>query len=553
MKTLKQRLQSDFIDTLYTRTYYSLLDRVDPDGFLQESLTGRYSGMFPRTVGAAVALFLETGELDTAERIINCTLEAMTVNEMERIPHVFFRQTNDLIPVFNDNVLMQALTPVGALTLGDGTGAALQFIAPELPILTVEAAIELNACKGKLTLRIQKTKDGDAIQTVVLDAKHVFPGQTWQRFELPEPLTLEQGQAYFIRFDYDGFGSPIWRGRDRYEDQACFELQASGASEPPRWIQREDVAPAYAIDLGKLRHEPKNDPYKIYCDWDQIDGQAHVIMAWAQLACRRGPTDFEDRTYRLMIQLMNRTSDQPYFLWGRGHKISVNLVQNICLEHSREDRYWYTWDLLTQCVVGSALKSMIEVAIRRNDFKHAQRWQDRLQVLKKGIAQNLTRELNGKTVYLEMRIPNAAGGVPFTGMSWVNFAPIMAQWEPLERQVLRNTIEALQDKLIVDYQGYKYMAIECDEQGTIRDNLIIGKGIGWEIEFARQEKEFKRIFEWLDFLEAFHTGKFLSEGMFFDGEKWTTGDGGNGEQSCWWCWAMARLRKEAGLPATEPA
>jgi hypothetical protein len=40
---IKNNLQSVFMEGLYQRTYYSLLDRVDSDGFLQESLTGRLS------------------------------------------------------------------------------------------------------------------------------------------------------------------------------------------------------------------------------------------------------------------------------------------------------------------------------------------------------------------------------------------------------------------------------------------------------------------------------------------------------------------------------
>ena len=142
--------------------------------------------------------------------------------------------------------------------------------------------------------------------------------------------------------------------------------------EPPVWVNEQTHAPSYAIDTGELRHEQKIEPYEIYCDWDQIDGQAHVIMAWAQLALLRGRTDFEDLTYTIVAKLMDRTSDQPYFMWGRGHAVSVNLVQNISLEHSREGRYWHVWDLLTQCVVGSSLESMIKIAKSRGDPANAE-------------------------------------------------------------------------------------------------------------------------------------------------------------------------------------
>ena len=137
-------------------------------------------------------------------------------------------------------------------------------------------------------------------------------------------------------------------------------------------------------------------------------------------------------------------------------------------------------------------------------------------------------------------------------MSWVNFAPIMAQWHPLETEVMANTVKAMRQKLLLPYKNFKYLAMEYDPDGKVHARWIIGKGIGWEIEYARQEREYGRIMEWLAFLEAFHTGDLYSEFMYLDDEnKWVTGDGGNGEQSTWWCWAMARLRKEAELPVID--
>ncbi len=550
MADIRKDLQSPEIEGLYQRTYYSLLDRIDADGFLQESLTGRYPGMFPRTVGGAVSLFLETGELEIAERMINCTLEAMTVNNMERIPHVFLRETHNLLPVFNNHQYLQASTLDALYKLSRGCSAALKFEAPENPIIAVEAAIKVGACKGTLTMSLRKEKDSTPLKSVSIHTDDVLSGQIWHRFEFTERLKLVEGQEYFIRFDFSGFGYPVWHGLTEIAEKEAGAYWMDGTANPPIWIYNEKHAPAYAIDMGDLRHEQQSEPYKIYCDWDQIDGQAHVIMAWARLALQREITAFETQTYPIVAMLMNRTSDQPYFMWGRGHEVGVNLIQNISLEHSREGRYWHVWDLLTQCVVGASLESMIEIAKSIGDFKHAVRWQDRLQVLKKGIDRNLTRIVNGKKVYLEMRLPNGAGGVPFTGMSWINFAPVMAQWEPLERVVLQNTVETMRDKLLLSFKGYKYLAMEYDPDGKVNHEWVIGKGVGWEIDYARQEKEYTRIKEWFDFLRAFHSGDLYTESMYIDTNgEWITGDGGNGEQSSWWCWAMARLRKEAGLTA----
>lgn len=145
---IKEILQSDFIEGLYQRTYYSLLDRVDPDGFMQESLTGRYPGMFPRTVGGMVSLMLETGELVVSEKVISSTLNAMTENDMERIPHVFTRQTNDLLPIYNGKELMQSKTEDLLYKLDHQSKVSIPFEANNEAIRGVELAISLNSCMG---------------------------------------------------------------------------------------------------------------------------------------------------------------------------------------------------------------------------------------------------------------------------------------------------------------------------------------------------------------------------------------------------------------------
>jgi hypothetical protein len=175
------------------------------DGFLPESLTGAYEGMYCRTTGALVSLFLETGRLKEAELNIQCILNATTQYDMERIPHV-----------------------VGI----------------------------------------------------------------------------------------------------------------------------------------------KDNKYTIISDEHQIDGQAHVLMAWARLALKRGHTKFEDDTWPLVSAIMKRTCDRTFFQHGRW-SVETGLVRNISFEHSREGRRWDTWDLLTQSFVGAALNDMAAVAARRGETKLA--------------------------------------------------------------------------------------------------------------------------------------------------------------------------------------
>jgi hypothetical protein len=399
---IKAELSSTFFEKLYANTYNSLLDRMSKDGFLPESLTGAYEGMYCRTVGAMVPLLLETGRLDEAERLINIVLTQMQEHKMDRIPHV---------------------------------------------------------------------------------------------------IAIRDGKYYIL----------------------------------------------------------SNEP--------QIDGQAHVIMAWAMLALKRGSTNFEDRTWPVVSELMNSTCDRTHLQHG-WWSVETGLVRNISFEHSREGRRWDTWDLLTQSFAGAALQNMVMVAQRRGDSTRAEYWNKKLQILKDGIRKNLVVVHNGDTTYLEMRLPDGNSGKPFHGMGWVNLSPVAAQWEALGHQVLRNTVKRMQQTIMKTTGDITWMPTDGYEDGTV-SNEIIGKGIAWEMDFARSEKDFDRLKQLLALVRHINSQKpIYMEGAWLDapGYKpsqklseddlvsmkaaiWKIKDAGNGEQTAWWCWAMARLRKEAGLPA----
>ena len=400
--TLYRLLRSPFFERLYSQTYYSLLDRMSEDGYLPESLSGAYDGMYCRTTGALVSLFIETGRYSAAEKNIQCILDAVAENDMERVPHV----------------------------IGD----------------------------------------------------------------------------------------------------------------------------------------KKEGKYPIISNENQIDGQAHVILAWARLALKRGPTQFEDNTWPLVSKLMARTCDRTYFQFGRW-SIEPGLVRNLSFEHSREGRRWDTWDLLTQSFVGAALKDMAVLAERRGAPLLADDWNKKLALLSLGIRKNLTAVRNGKITYLEMRLPDSDGGIPYPGMGWVCLSPVAAGWEGLEHEVMKNTVAEMRRLMLKNTDGITWMPTDEYPDGSV-SNEIIGKGMGWEMEFARQEKDPVRIRQILELIKIVNADKSIyMEGGWLAGDGfkqsqkltdkdlakmknavWKSKDAGNGEQCAWWCWAMARLRKEVGLP-----
>ncbi len=297
---VKQKLSSDFFTRLYSNTYYSLLSRIDNDGYLQESLTGQYDGMYCRTVGAMVPLLLETKNYDKAELLLKFVFKVMKMYKMNRVPHVI----------------------------------------------------------GKTIIRTGN---------------------------------MERDSIYII---------------------------------------------------GKT---------------DQIDGQAHNILAWAQLALKRGRTSFEDSTWNFVAGLMDRSTEKPY-LGSDKKRFIPDLIHNFNFEHSRPLPTNY--DLLTQCFTGAALETMIKVARRRNESTRMNLWKQRLETLKSGIDKYMTRELNGKKLYLELLSKEGDANIPFLGFSWVNLSPVAAQWEPLEHKILKNTIDEMKKQMMQRWNNITWMPTE---------------------------------------------------------------------------------------------
>jgi hypothetical protein len=553
MEDVKARLVSPFHQGLYSRTYRSLLDRVEPSGYFQESLTGAYAGMFPRTVGGLCSLFLETGETERCQALIGHVLKSIEMNGMERVPHVLDRLVNSPEPVVTSPAMGQSLHPIALYRLDqpDRFGGAQEFTASAKPIKALEIWLTGNQCSGKVVLEVGETLTSPALARAEYDAANLSAGGTWARFEFAVAPKLPPGVHYFARAHFSGEGVPAWWGLDNSPNAPLGAGHGRDTTIKPGWLDNPGHVTAFVIDTGDLKHVTR-ETLAVLDDRDQIDGQAHVLMSWARLALRRGPTPFEDRTYPLVAKLMDRSTDWPYLTpYNPGVPIvlcEMGLVRNVCFEHSREGRFWDTYDLLTQSFVCAALRDMIRVAERRGDSAHAGRWQGRLTSLERAVRDRLTRRLDGQTVYLEMRLPNGGGGVPFEGLGWVNLAPIAAQWEGVDRDILRNTIAALRERATFEWNGKQALATDWWPDRPL-EKTVIGKGVGWEMVYSLREGDPDRICQLLDLVEAINNTPLYMEsaGLWGDGQ-WHVGDPGNGEQCSWWCWGMARVRRAAGLP-----
>ncbi|MCE5314737.1 MAG: hypothetical protein ABFD49_03165 [Armatimonadota bacterium] len=292
--------------------------------------------------------------------------------------------------------------------------------------------------------------------------------------------------------------------------------------------------------------------YPIISRFDEIDGNFHVLMSWAMVALNSDVKQWEDETYNQVVHLTDTAIDWPYRLpepaGVTGHSIFIGLIRNPCLEHSREGRYWDTYDILTQSFACRALSLLADVAARRGDTTHAQNWKSACADIERAINDNLTTNMEGKRIYAEMRLPDGGEGKIFEGLSWVNLGPVAAQWQGADSKLLRNTVDKLREKSVLDWNGHHLLATEWTPNGGC--NQVIGKGLAWDMVYSLGECEYSRICAWLDFIQAANTDPLYAECFWTDADnKMHLNDPGNGEQSSWWCWSMAKLRKAAGLPA----
>ena len=405
--TLIDKLQSVRQCDLLRRNYESIVSRMDENGFFPESLTGTYSGMFSRTVGALGRLFTLTGELDLLEKCVSCCQRAMLDANLAHVPHV-------------------------------------------------------------------------------------------------------------------------------------------------------------------LKLEPSSGKAKILCDLCQIDGQLHLVLAWALLALARERNTFEDDTYPFFSNLMSLSTSGGFLHEGpsAAGRIEPGLVLNTHLEHSREFSMWIAYDFLSNSFAAAALEKMIKVADRRHDAPSAALWRERLEALTANIRKHMIFERGGKRLYREMLLPTGRAPKPFSGLSWLNLAPIASGWEGYDEEIFVNTIEFLHEHATIHWDGPRITAcelnfdeelgqtnwcgpdyLECEWSPEGHCNNTFGKILGWDLLYCVRHGAHKRAYGILDFLDVVNELDLYSESFTYkpSQRKWILRDGGNGEQVAWLCWAMFEARATLGI------
>lgn len=313
------------------------------------------------------------------------------------------------------------------------------------------------------------------------------------------------------------------------------------------------------VSRPPIRDENGNVTQSFSTD-DQPDGAFHVINAWARFVLSgKASPELEEEYYEYITWMLRILLDQPYFYYNVNAEeggadwptSALRLVLNPAFEHSREGRRWQTYDILTQCFGGAALEAMQRVAEKRGDTANAAYWSRRLELLRQGVDAHMTKMVDGKRVYLEMLLPDGGWGKPFDGMGWPNLGTVAAQWQPLEPEVLDNTVALLRQKLwrpAPCTDGKFYLAESFTGQDSVNPD-VFGKIIGWDIAYSVEKQDYAHILDWVDFISEVNRDDVLAECYHLQDGAWTYLDPGNGEQCLWWCWGMALVRESLGMPA----
>lgn len=263
----------------------------------------------------------------------------------------------------------------------------------------------------------------------------------------------------------------------------------------------------------------------------QVDSTFFFLHAWYLYATQapESPqkTAFLQSSQEQVVRFANYFMDSYYL-----HE--NNLVLNPSLEHSREGRYWYAYDLLTNTY---ASQGWYEMSLYFADIlpEKAKAWGQAAQRVADGIHQHLVSEIDGKKFYAEL-IDVENNDKFVCGFSWVNLAPMGCDWYAADPEILENTYQLyLQYGSCKYYDKYQMLDVAVDYTGEplLVGNHIIGKGLAWEMLYCKKMGYTQRLTTLTAFVENH------SEDMYR--ETWVYSGGGsdtaNQEHAGWMLYA----------------
>lgn len=376
-----------------------------------------------------------------------------------------------------------------------------------------------NGASGKAEATLYKMQDDKEIivDTQEIDITNLSASGELVHLKFRLPLvSIDPSASYYLKIEAPDCaeGSLIWYGTqetDRYET-----MNANGS------VGGEASFIAYRSQVRQLS------------DHRQIDGNYMLIHAWCQFVLEAPDTaqnqTFIKESYPIIRKFASYYLDQGYI------DAELKLMRNDSFEHSREGRYWNSYDLITNVFASQALHELSDIALDMQDDVSAQQWTEASQTLNEGIHENLTTEVDGTKIYAELYdIDHEMNLVK--GMSWVNLAPMAAEWYAMDDQLMLNTLDIYKKYGAQDYDGYQMLDVVYDFNTGGFGNHVIGKGLAWEIMWNRHIGDTERLDTLVQFILDHSTENGVYPETYQLGGSFS--DVGNQEHASWQFYGMS--------------
>jgi hypothetical protein len=177
------------------------------------------------------------------------------------------------------------------------------------------------------------------------------------------------------------------------------------------------------------------------------------------------------------------------------------------------------------------------------DDTMSEKWMKYAKQIENGINTHLVTEYDGKKIYGEFY--DVEDNMKFyAGISWVNLAPVAAEWYGMDIEIMKNTYEVYKKYASVSMYGSKCLATEATLGTNELTRELIGKGIAWELMMCDMLGDTERIEQIVALeVETAKRNNIKVYPEFWKSESYVT-DPGNQEHCSWQFYAMSKVFPE---------
>ncbi len=439
-QTVRAIARSPYNENLFRRTYASLTNRVEWDGYARTALEASYPNMYLRDSANQAMAHIAMGDLEYARDILGYLVRFHRVKNAARglhhIPKVDYR--DDEWPYgapLNVSVYSQ---PLSSDTVARVDGPRYRVAQRFVPVQSgrlqgIEAAFSMAyAAPGTIMATIRTALDGPVVASASVSTQRLErlkmytpAGPGWVRFDILPPVQLTAGTTYYIQVSADVRAPIVWRGRatsqTTWGPSYAYDADAGGWSGP-----RTSPVCAYVMDDYEGRWRIYPNPSIA----DEADATYIFVKAWTEYILASGDHAFRDYSYDVITRIADNWMQTEY-------NATFKLIRNPWLEAPLV--YSDVYDIFTNAYAAQGFKELARIAQDMGRSQDAAKWHGYYVTLSSGINTTLARPsgYNGQPTYF-MWLSVDENNKPYEGFSCWSLGPIPPRWDQLDPVRFRN-------------------------------------------------------------------------------------------------------------------